>query len=101
MNVMQCLHLYLAGRCYKNPEVSGAPRPVNPARAITWLVGVTIYCTFFNNDSPPTPTRQLNYLKKENEKNRLGGVCSLNKFLDYKKAWTPWPYMHPYDWLFS
>ena len=24
----------------------------NPARAITWFGGVTIYCTFFNNDSP-------------------------------------------------
>ena len=26
---------------------------INPARAITWFVGVTIYCTFFNNNSPP------------------------------------------------
>ena len=27
---------------------------VNPAQAITWFVGVTIYCTFFNNNSPPS-----------------------------------------------
>ena len=26
---------------------------INPARAITWFAGVTIYCTFFNNNSPP------------------------------------------------
>ena len=26
---------------------------INPARAITRFVGVTIYCTFFNNNSPP------------------------------------------------
>ena len=26
---------------------------VNSAGAIKWFVGVTIYCTFFNNNSPP------------------------------------------------
>ena len=26
---------------------------VNPALAKTWFVGVTIYCTFFNNNFPP------------------------------------------------
>ena len=30
----------------KIPEVPGTPRNVYPAGAITWLVGVTIYCTF-------------------------------------------------------
>ena len=38
----------------KIPEVPGAPRNANPAREITWLVGVTIYCTFFNKISPPS-----------------------------------------------
>ena len=30
-------------------KVPGAPAPrnVNPARAIAWLVGLTIYCTIF------------------------------------------------------
>ena len=46
------LHLYLAGKYCKNPKVPEAQPNVNPARAITWLVGVTIYCTFFNNYSP-------------------------------------------------
>ena len=32
----------------------GAPRIGNPARSITWLVSVTIYCTIFNNNSPPS-----------------------------------------------
>ena len=28
-------------------------RNVNPAQAITWFVGVTTYCTIFNDNSPP------------------------------------------------
>ena len=43
------LHLYLAGKYCKNPEVPGAQLNVNPARAIAWFVDVTIYCKFFNN----------------------------------------------------
>ena len=31
----------------KISKVPSAPRNMNPARAITWLVGVTIYCTIF------------------------------------------------------
>ena len=46
------LHLHLAGKHGKNPKVPVAQLNANPARAITWFVGVTIYCTFFNNDSP-------------------------------------------------
>ena len=66
-------HLYLAEKYCENPKVPGAQLNVNPARAITWLVGVTIYCTFFNNNSPsPSPWRfscnkirlkKLNYSK--------------------------------------
>ena len=44
----------------KTPKVLGVPCNVNSTEAITrllWLVGVTIYCTFFNNNSPPP--RQL------------------------------------------
>ena len=37
----------------KISNVSGASRNVNQARAITWQLGVTIYCTVFNNNSPP------------------------------------------------
>ena len=47
------LHLYLAGKYCGNPKVPGAQLNVNPARAITWFVDGTIYCTFFNNNSPP------------------------------------------------
>ena len=49
------LHLYLAGKYCKNPQEPGAQLNVNPARTITWLVGVTILCrpTFFNNTLPP------------------------------------------------
>ena len=47
------LHLYLVGKYCKNPKVPGAQSNVNRARAITWLVAVTIYCTFFSNNLPP------------------------------------------------
>ena len=40
------LHLYLVRKYCENPKAPGAQLNVNPARAITWLVGVTIYCTF-------------------------------------------------------
>ena len=45
-------HLYLAEKYCKNPKVPGAQLNVNPARAKAWFVGVTMYCTFFNNNSP-------------------------------------------------
>ena len=47
------LHLYLAGKYCENLKVAGAQLNVNPDRAITWFVGVTIYCTLFHNNSPP------------------------------------------------
>ena len=47
------LHLYLAEKCCKSLKVPEAQLNVNPAREITWFVGVTIYGTFFNNNSPP------------------------------------------------
>ena len=52
------LHLYLAEKHYENPEAPGIQLNVNPARAMTLLVGVTLYCTFFNNNSP-TPRQFL------------------------------------------
>ena len=52
------LHLYLAGKYCENLKVPGAQLNVNAARAIIWFVGVTIYCTFFNNNSP-TPGQFL------------------------------------------
>ena len=34
------LHLYLAGKNSEYPKVPGAQLNVNPARALTWFVGV-------------------------------------------------------------
>ena len=48
------LPLYLAGKYCKNPKVPGAKLNVNPAWAVTWFAGVTIYCTFFTNNSLPS-----------------------------------------------
>ena len=47
------LHLYLAEKYCENPEVPVAQLYVNPARAITRFVGVTVYCTFFSNNLLP------------------------------------------------
>ena len=50
------LHLFLARKYCENLKVPGAQLNVNPARVITWFAGVTIYGTFFNNNSPlPRP----------------------------------------------
>ena len=43
----------MAGKYCENLEVPGAQLNVNPPWAITWFVGVTIYCTFFNSNLPP------------------------------------------------
>ena len=47
------LYLYLAGKYCENTKLPVAQLNVIPARAITWFIGVTISCTFFNNNSPP------------------------------------------------
>ena len=51
------LHLYLAGRCCKNPLSARGSAQCKPGPRITCFVRVTIYCTIFENDS--TPPRQF------------------------------------------
>ena len=41
------LHLYLAERCCENFQSARDPARCKSGPAITWLVGVTIYCTIF------------------------------------------------------
>ena len=72
-------NLYLARRYCKIPKVQGAPRNVNPAWAIPWLFGITIYCTFFNKDS--LPPRQFFHEKRLSEKKSLR-KCLLSKLLN-------------------
>ena len=52
----------------KISKVPSAPRNVNPARTITWLVGVTIYCTNLNHNlsTPLQFFRGKTVLKKKN-----------------------------------
>ena len=47
----------------KSQSAMGVQLNKNPARAIAWFVGVTIYCTVFNNNSPTPPPifRQKKY----------------------------------------
>ena len=59
-------HLYLAEKYCKNLKVPGAQLNVNPAREITWFVGITIYSTFFNNNSPPPRQFLCNKILLEN-----------------------------------
>ena len=47
------LHLYLAEKYCENLKVPEAQLNVNPVLAITCFVGVTVYGTYFNNNSPP------------------------------------------------
>ena len=82
------LHLYLVGKYCKNPKVSGGQLNVNPARAKTWFVGVTIYCTFFNTNSLPPRQflrnkillKKISYIKGKIEQifelRRPGRTCS-------------------------
>ena len=49
-------------------KVQGTLRKVNPARATTWFVGVTIYCTIFQNQftsTSPVFTQQNTFEKKK------------------------------------
>ena len=81
------LHLYLAGKYCKNPKVPGAQLNVNPARTITWLVGVTIYCTFFNNNSPPPRQCWCNKILLKKISYSKGNVHWTNFWIE--GAWAP------------
>ena len=66
----------------KIPKVLGVARNVNPARTITWLVGITIYCTIFQEEvtsTSPVFTQQNTFETKTNE-----GKCSIRKLLNLK-----------------
>ena len=81
-------HLYLAGKYCKNPKVPRAQLNVNPARTTTWFVGVTIYCTFFNNNSPP-PSQFLCYkiLKKKKLATVMGMI--IEQIFELRGPWSP------------
>ena len=60
------LHQFLVRKYSKNLKVPGVKLSVNPAWAITWFVGVTIYCTFYNyNSPPPGQIYATKYLRKK------------------------------------
>ena len=74
------LHLYLAEKHCENPKVPGVQLNVNPARAKAKLVGVTIYYTFFDNNSPPPAgqflcneilLKKISYSKGERPLNKI------------------------------
>ena len=96
------LHLYLAERCCKNLQSAKGPTPCKSGPAITWLVGVTIYCTIFQwqfiNSPPPRQFLRSKYLKK---KLAMENADWTNCWTSIEGAWAPWPNMHFYNWLFS
>ena len=71
---------------------------VNPARAITWFVGVTICCAFFNNNSPSPRQFLCNKIPLKKISYSKGNAHWTNFWID--RAWTPWPCMYSYNWLF-
>ena len=73
------LHVHLPGKYCEKPKVAGALLNVNTVRAIIWFAGVTIYRTFFNNNSPPL--RQF-LSKKILLKKNYSYSKELNKFLN-------------------
>ena len=77
----------------------GAQHNVNPALAITWLVGVTIYCTFFNNNSPPPRQFLCNKILLK----KLAAVREMliQPYFELRGPWPPWVFMYSYDWFFS
>ena len=103
---MPCAHIrlflvftcYLAGKYCKNPKVPGAQHNVNPARAITWLAGVTIYCTFLNNGlTPPSQFLCDKILLKKIS------YCKVNAHwtnFELRRPRPRLPYMYSYKWLF-
>ena len=53
------LHLHLAGKYCKNTRVPGASLNVDPARAITWLVGAKLSIVHFPITMNSPPPRQF------------------------------------------
>ena len=69
---------------------------VIPAWALTWFVGVTIYCTFFNNNSPTSRQFLCNkiLLKKIGSVRRM----LIEQIFELR---GPGPPGHICNWLFS
>ena len=86
------LHLYLAEKYCKNLKMPGAQLNVNPARAITLFVGVTIYRTFFINNSPPRQFLCNKILLKKVSYSK-GNARGTKVWVE--RAWAPWPYIIP------
>ena len=58
----------------KIPKVPGTPLNVNPAQAITWLTGVTIYVMIFQQQftsTSPVFTRQKSFERNQPKENML------------------------------
>ena len=83
------LHLYLAEKYCKNLKMPGAQLNINPAWAITWFVGVAIYYTFFNNNSPPPRQFLCNKILLKKISSGKGNAYWSNFWIE--RAWSPWP----------
>ena len=91
--------LHYTGKYCKNPKVSVAKLNINPARAITWFVGVTIYCTFFNNNSPPP--RQFLCNKILLKKLATVREVLIEQIFELREPGLSGCIMYSYNWLFS
>ena len=81
------LHLYSAQQYCKNFKVPGGQLNVNPTRAITWFVGITIYCAFFNYNSPPPRRFLCNKILLKKISFSKGNAHWTNFWIE--RAWAP------------
>ena len=75
------LQPYLAGRCCDNPQTTRGPAHRKFGPEITWLVGVTIYCTMFQlqfTSTSPVFTRKIIFEKINQKKSLLHTLLNLN-----------------------
>ena len=70
--------------------MSGAQLSVNPVRAITWFVGVTIYGTFFKNNLHLASFYAIKYFWKKISYSK-GDSHWTNFWIE--RNWAPWPYI--------
>ena len=74
---------------------------VNPAKAKTWFVGVTIYCAFLNNNSPPPRLFLCNKILLKKLPSVRG--MPIEQIFELRGPLGPlaiYEYMYIYNWLF-
>ena len=94
-----CLPVIFDRKILQKSQGVRGPTQCKSGRAITWFIGVTIYCTFFNNTSPPPRRFSCTKILLKKIRYSKGNAHWTNFWIE--TVWAPWPHMYSYDWLFS